>query len=288
VTGESPNTAVASQTVFRLTGASYAYADGLPALTDVSLRIGDGERVVILGANGSGKSTLIKVLDGLLFPQQGTFEAFGQAISEATMRDEQFGYRFRRRVGFIFQNSDAQLFSPTVREEIAFGPLQMGLSVAEIEERVEDIAELLQIGKLLDRAPYQLSGGEKKKVAIASSLIINPDVLLLDEPTSGLDPRSQYWLVELLQKLHDSGKTIISATHDLNLVPDIADRALVFSEEHRLIADGPVPDVLKNRGLLLRVNLVHENLHRHGSLWHTHPHSHDHPHDHSQESGGPV
>ncbi len=273
-----------AQAVFALEGVSYSYAENVPALVDVSLSVGAGERVAVLGANGSGKSTLIKMLDGLLFPEHGSFEAFGQPVTETAMRDDRYGFQFRRRVGFIFQNSDAQLFSPTVREEIAFGPLQMGLSIAEIEERIRDIAGLLEIAKLLDRPPYQLSGGEKKKVAIACALAINPEVLLLDEPTTGLDPRSQYWLVALLQKLHAAGKTLITATHDLTVVPDIADRALVFDETHRLVADGPVTEILQNTELLLSVNLVHEHWHRHGSLWHTHPHNHAHPHEHALDS----
>ncbi len=273
-----------SHAIFALDSVSYSYASNLPALEDVTLHIGRGESVALLGANGSGKSTLIKLLDGLLFPQKGTFEAFGSSITEAVLRDDQYGFQFRRRVGFIFQDSDAQLFSPTVRDEIAFGPLQMGLPILEVEERIRDISALLEIERLLDRVPYHLSGGEKKKVAIASSLVINPEVLLLDEPTSGLDPRSQHWLVELLQKLHSAGKTLVTATHDLGIVPAIAGRALVFSEGHRLVADGTVSEILRNTELLLRVNLIHEHLHRHGSAWHDHPHQHDHPHEHHGES----
>ena len=276
-----------AEPIFSLEGVTYAYSESLPALAEVTLSIGRGERVAVLGANGSGKSTLIKVLDGLLFPQRGAFTAFGQPITEMTMRDDRCSFHFRRRVGFIFQNSDAQLFSPTVREEIAFGPLQIGLSIAEVEARIEDTASLLEIAALLDRAPYQLSGGEKKKVAIASSLVINPEVLLLDEPTTGLDPRSQYWLVALLRKLHDAGKTLVIATHDLAIVPDIADRAIVFDESHRIVADGPIAEILQNTELLLGVNLVHEHWHRHGALGHTHPHAHDKPHDHTLEPGLP-
>jgi cobalt/nickel transport system ATP-binding protein len=121
-------------------------------------------------------------------------------------------------------------------------------------------------------------------VALASSLVVNPEVLLLDEPTSGLDPRSQHWLVQLLVRLHQAGKTLLTSTHDLNIVPSIADRALVFSEEHTLVADGPVREVLGDIGLLLRVNLVHEHLHRHGDLVHSHPHFHDRDHDHHHDT----
>ena len=270
---------------FRLTDVGYRYGEGVVALYGVSLTIGLGETVAILGANGCGKSTLIKMLDGLIHPQEGRIEAFGEALTEESLRDERFAYRFRRRVGFIFQNSDAQLFSPTVRDEIAFGPLQMGLSVEETERRIRDVAALLDIVRLLERPPFQLSGGEKKRVAIACSLAVNPDVLLLDEPTNGLDPRSQYALVELLVRLSGAGKTLITATHDLNIVPRIAARALVFSEEHTVVADASSQEILADLPLLLRVNLIHENLHRHGEIIHAHPHgqTHDHSHTHPTE-----
>jgi cobalt/nickel transport system ATP-binding protein len=271
----APDTGVPA---FRLSGVGYRYGEGVVALHGVSLTIGMGETVAILGANGCGKSTLIKMLDGLIHPQEGVIEAFGALLTEESLRDEKFAYRFRRRVGFIFQNSDAQLFSPTVRDEIAFGPLQMGLSVEETEGRIRDVAALLDIVRLLERPPFQLSGGEKKRVAIACSLAVNPDVLLLDEPTNGLDPRSQYALVELLVRLSAAGKTLITATHDLNIVPRIAARALVFSEEHTVVADASSQEILADLPLLLRVNLVHEHLHRHGEIIHAHPHVHEHDH----------
>ena len=282
-----PSASTDETPAFTLSNVSYAYGEGVVALRDVSLTIARGEKVAILGANGCGKSTLIKLLDGLLHPQSGTFTAFGEPVTETALRDEAFAYRFRRRVGFIFQNSDAQLFSPTVREEIAFGPLQMGLSREEIERRLADVVALLGIGRLLDRPPFQLSGGEKKKVAIASTLVVNPDVILLDEPTNGLDPRSQRWLVELLVALHAAGKTLVTATHDLSIVPEIADRALVFGEDHTLLAEGSSSAILADIPLLLRVNLIHEHWHRHGSLFHSHSHHHDAEHDHTHEADAP-
>src|SRR5207248_4787413 len=132
-----------------------------------------------------------KILNGLVHPRSGAFRAFGEEISERSLRDEARASLFRQRVGFVFQNADAQLFSSTVREEIAFGPVQMGLAAREIERRVADLAAMLEIEPLLDRPTFRLSGGEKKKVAIASVMAINPEVILLDEPTNGLDPRSQ-------------------------------------------------------------------------------------------------
>lgn len=269
--------------VFDLSHVGYHYGQGVMALQDVSFAVHPGEKIAILGANGSGKSTLIKMLDGLIHPQAGTLAAFGEPLTEAALRSDAFAHRFRRRVAFIFQNSDAQLFSPTVREEIAFGPLQMGLDREEVERRLHDVSGLLGIGPLLDRAPFHLSGGEKKKVAIAGALVINPDVLLLDEPTNGLDPRSQYWLVQLLVQLHQAGKTLITATHDLNIVSTIADRVLIFSEDHTLVADGASAEILQDLPLLLRVNLIHANLHRHDGLFHAHPHA-QRPHHHDLNS----
>ncbi len=273
--------AASTANAFSVQNVTYHYSTGVAALEDVTLTIATGEKVAILGANGSGKSTLLRLLNGLAFAQSGQISAFGTTLTEANLRDEQTAYRFRRRVGFIFQNADAQLFSPTVREEIAFGPLQMGLAQNEIIQRIADIAALVGIESLLDRAPFQLSGGEKRKVAIASALVVNPDALLLDEPTTGLDPRSQTWLVGLLKRLHTAGKTLVTATHDLALVPDLADRVFVFDEQHHLATHGPTHEILADTDLLVRVNLIHADWHRHGSLWHAHPHPTNTPHDHA-------
>jgi cobalt/nickel transport system ATP-binding protein len=237
----------------------YAYLERFTALDGVSLTVRRGERVALLGANGCGKSTLLKVLDGLVFPDAGSYRAFGEPVTEDNLEDEQFSMGFRSRVGFIFQNSDAQVFSPTVREEIAFGPLQLGQPREQATARVDDVLAMLGIAGLADRAPYQLSGGQKKKVAIASVLVMNPEVLLVDEPTAALDPRSQHWLIELLEQLGETGKTIVLATHDLDVLDRVADRCLVFSEDHRIVAEGTPAEVLADRELLLSVNLIHEH-----------------------------
>ncbi|MCU1453592.1 MAG: Sulfate-transporting ATPase [Acidimicrobiales bacterium] len=234
----------------------YAYLGRFPALAGVSLTVEAGEKLALLGANGCGKSTLLKVLDGLLFPDAGTYRAFGAEITETGLEDEQRNRGFRSRIGFIFQNSDAQVFSPTVREEVAFGPLTMGLDAAEVEARVHDTLAMLNIAPLAERAPYQLSGGEKKRVAIASVLAMNPEVLLFDEPTAALDPRTQGWLIELIVELNAAGKTIVLATHDLDTLPLLADRAVVFGEDHRLAATGPPDELLADHDLLLITNLA--------------------------------
>ena len=255
---ESPSARRAADEVFSCEDVHYSYLERFPALEGVSFSVSRGEKVALLGANGCGKSTLLKILDGLIFPDSGSFHAFGQPVTEDNLEDEQFSMGFRSRVGFIFQNSDAQVFSPTVREEIAFGPLQLGWKRKKVERRIDDVLGMLDIEGLADRAPYQLSGGEKKRVAIASVLVMNPEVLLFDEPTAALDPRTQQWLIDLIVELNQAGKTIVLATHDLDCLDVLADRALVIAEDHTLAADAPPADLLADRDLLLAVNLIHE------------------------------
>ncbi|MCU1360583.1 MAG: Sulfate-transporting ATPase [Ilumatobacteraceae bacterium] len=256
-----------AEPVLVVDGVSFSYLDRFPALVDVSLTVNRGDKVALLGANGCGKSTLLKILDGLAFADMGTFHAFGQSVTEDALEDEQFNHGFRSRVGFVFQNSDAQVFSPTVRDEIAFGPLNLGMSVDDTATRIRDTLTMLDIADLADRAPYQLSGGQKKRVAIASVLVMNPDVLLFDEPTAALDPRTQQWLIELIVELNHAGKTIVLATHDLETLDVLADHCHVFDESHRIIASGAPADILADRQLLLDVNLIHERTHLH------HPHA---------------
>ena len=242
--------------IYVLDGVSFEYGPSAPALREVNLTIAQGESVALLGANASGKTSLLRLLAGLASPTGGTITAFGLPLTAETLRDRGFAAAFRRRIGFVFQNADAQLFSPTVAAEVAFGPLQLGLEEAAVAARVHDTLALLGLEHLAERAPFHLSGGEKRKVAIASVLSLNPDVLLLDEPTTGLDPRSRAWLVRFLRTLRGAGKTIITATHDLDVVGRLADRAVVLGEDHRVWNDGPVGAVLADRGLLIRANLT--------------------------------
>jgi cobalt/nickel transport system ATP-binding protein len=212
--------------------------------------------LALIGANGCGKSTLLKLLDGLIFPSVGALYAFGSVVTEDLLEDEGFSRAFRSRVGLVFQNADAQVFSATVREEVAFGCLQLGMGREETVDRCSDVLSMLGISGLADRSPFQLSGGEKRRVAIASVLVMNPDVLLLDEPTAGLDPRTQQWLSDLIVELNEHGRTVVFATHDLDLVARTADRCIVLGEEHSIEAVGPPDRVLADDGLLIRANLV--------------------------------
>jgi cobalt/nickel transport system ATP-binding protein len=208
-------------------------------------------------------------------------EAYGQRLTEEGLARENVAQFFRSRVGFVFQNADVQLFCPTVWDEICFGPLQLGWQSDVIEQRARDVLRLFGIEHLKERAPYSLSSGEKKKVAIASVLSMNTEVLLLDEPENGLDPRTQAWLIEFLRELHREGKTLVTATHDLSMVDEVASRIVVLDESHQLIADGPTDDILKDQELLLKANLIHEHIHHHNGITHRHLHSHIFGHRHS-------
>ena len=273
-------------TIFDLRDVSYSYVGKIDALKDISFEVRRGEQISIIGSNGSGKSTLLAILNALIYPTSGEFYAFNNKIIEEvfdSVKDNEFRSFFRTKVGFVFQNSDIQLFCPTVFEEIAFGPLQLDVTPEEVKTRVEDVLEMMEITKLRDRAPHTLSGGEKKKVCIATVLVNNPDVLLLDEPSAGLDPRTQLWLVELLQELGRAGKTVITATHDLEIVERISQRSIVMGEDHRVKFDGSTAEVLDDLALLLSVNLIHKHTHLHGKSVHEHLHAHgkEHAHEHA-------
>lgn len=263
-----------TQPLLCLDNINFAYPSGDNVFKDLCVRINPGESVCLLGANGSGKSTLLKMLCGLIFAGKGSFNAFGHDITEARLEQDVFAKEYHRRVGFIFQNSDVQLFTTRVWDEIAYGPLQMGLSAAEVCQRVEDVLEMLNIQNLRERSPHRLSGGEKKKVAVASVLVLNPEVLILDEPTSGLDPKTERWLVDLLSALNQQGRTLVVSTHNLELAHAIASRCLVLSETHELVCDAPAHDILEDRELLMAVNLIDEYCHVHGEKQHVHRYTH--------------
>ncbi len=272
--------------IFQVKNVDYWYLEGKPVLNDISFQVHAGERVAMLGANASGKSTLLRLLDGLYFPRRGSILAFDTPITEDSVETPPFSRRFRQNVGLLFQNSEAQLFCATVEEELAFGPLQLELAAGEVECRVDDTLRLFGIEHLRRRSPQMLSGGEQRKVALASLITCGSRVILLDEPSTGLDPRTQQWLIELLDSLHHSGITLITATNDLSFAAEVSDRALVLSEDHRLVCDQPVMDVLHDLNLLMSVNLIHAHAHRHDGAIHLHPHLHQTWHDHSHEPAG--
>jgi cobalt/nickel transport system ATP-binding protein len=266
-------------TLFDLAGVGFRYQEA-EAIRSLTLQVAEGTRVALVGANGSGKSTLLRLLDALYFPDAGTIRFRGAALTEAAFAGEPFSRSFRRRVGLVFQNPDVQLFNPTVFDEIAFGPLQVGWPKEEARARVEDTMVRMRLSDLRHRAPQRLSGGEKKRVALASVLVMEPEVLLLDEPTAALDPRSRSEIIDLLVGWGDGSRSVIAATHDLDALEEIADRCCVL-DRGELVADGRPADILADTALLDRTNLIHLHRHHHGAQMHVHPHVHEH-HEHGR------
>ena len=264
-----------AEPLFSLNNVSFSYPGSIQGLCGISLSIKAGERTAIIGANGTGKSTLLTLLDALIFPQQGTFFLAGNEITAGRMDDAAFQRDFRKKVGFVFQNPDIQLFCPTVREDILFGPLQLGVPEKEIAARFDRVVALMRLAPLLDRSPHTLSLGEKKKAAIASVLVIEPEVLLLDEPTAGLDPQTMRDIIAVLQGAHAAGRTVVFATHDLHIVEEIADVIHVFGAGRTVIRTGTPEEILSDREFLQKNNLVHIHVHRHLHASHVHEHGHD-------------
>jgi cobalt/nickel transport system ATP-binding protein len=218
----------------------YAYPDGTSVLHGVSFRLTHGEAVAIIGANGAGKSTLLLHLNGCLFPQSGTVRIGDFPLNKGTLP------YIRRTVGLVFQDPDDQLFMPLVYDDVAFGPLNLGLPPEEVEARVMEALATVGAAHLKDRPPYRLSGGEKRAVAVAAVLSMSPAILVMDEPTSYLDPRTRRQLIELLKTFKH---TLIIATHDLDLVLDLCTRTIVL-KDGQVMADGPTLDTLQNEELL--------------------------------------
>ena len=266
----------AATPVFDLADVSFAYR-GVPALRNLSLQIPHGQRIALIGANGSGKSTLLRLLGGLIFPGQGQLSFNGENLTEAKLQDETFFFQFRRRVGVLFQNPDIQLFNSSVFDEVAFGPLQLRWPREQIRSLVEKTLEEMGIAALRDRAPHRLSGGEKKRVALASVLVLDPEVLLLDEPTATLDPNSDSQIIELLSSWASGGKTVVTATHDLDTLADISDQCYVLDSGH-VAGTGTPLEILHNIPLLTSARLLRLQRHGHKSgarTVHTHVHLED-------------
>lgn len=270
-----------NEIVYELRNISFAYSGRFPALERVDLAIGRGEKTALLGANGSGKSTLLLILAGLVFPSEGSIKFMNQDMGEGSFAAAPFRKFFRSRTGIVFQNSDTQLFNSSVADEVMFGLVQLKLSRKEIEERISGYMALMAIERLKDRHPQDLSIGEKKRVAIASVLAMEPEVILMDEPTAGLDPRTARHLIDAIQMFSEKGATIITATQDIHIVSEIADRVVVLGEDKRKVRDGRAEEILKDTAFLEEHNLIHMHAHKHEDTTHVHPHEHpDHHHSH--------
>ncbi|MFH1223897.1 MAG: ABC transporter ATP-binding protein [Pseudomonadota bacterium] len=245
--------------------------DDIPALNNITLSISEGDSVAIIGPNGSGKSTLLKLINGLVFAadtkgnnadandkntdsRRGYFFN-GQHITEKYLSNINAARTFHSTIGFVFQNPETQLFCSSVYEEVAFAPMQMGMNEEQTRLKVKKYLELLGIQKLSQRVPYFLSEGEKKKVALASVLVMEPKVLVLDEPMNGIDPKTKRFISELLVNLNREGKTIICATHDFEYVKGVFKRAVVLSENKTVIFDAQYDALMKDEPFLYANNL---------------------------------
>jgi cobalt/nickel transport system ATP-binding protein len=221
----------------------FSYPAGVKAINDVSLEIHRGERVALLGPNGSGKSTLILLIAGLLSPSKGEIKVFNEDTSSKSFQ------KLRQKIGIVFQDPDDQLFNQTVIEDVAYGPRNLGLPAETIQERCDHILEDIGISHLKNRPPHRLSFGEKKKVSLATALVLRPELLILDEPTANLDLLSRRALIDLLNELNAEGTSIVISTHDVEALPELADRVIVVSHGS-LLGGGEMHNVLQDAPLL--------------------------------------
>ena len=226
--------------VLELRGVEYVYPDGHAALRGIDLVVARGERVAVLGPNGSGKTTLVLHLNGILTPTSGTVAVDGSTTTQGDLRE------IRRRVGIVFQDPDDQLFMPTVRQDVAFGPANLGLRGDELDARVQDALEAVDMVDAADRPPHHLSFGQRRRVALATVLAMEPSVLVFDEPSANLDPFARRELAEVVQRL---GLTSLVVTHDLLYAAELCGRSLVL-DDGRVVADGPTLELLADARML--------------------------------------
>jgi cobalt/nickel transport system ATP-binding protein len=229
-----------SHHIVELKDVHFLYPDGTEALKGISFKVFHGESVGIAGANGAGKTTLLLNLSAHLIPTKGEISIGDVPLSKKTRQE------IRKKVGFVFQRPDDQLFMPTVYEDVAFGPINLGLSQEKVDERVRDALEIVGCLQLSNRPPHRLSEGQKRAVTIATVMAMNPDILVMDEPASSLDPRSRRQLINLLNGFKH---TKIIASHDLDLILDVCERCIII-QGGKVVADGPAEEILLNEPLL--------------------------------------
>lgn len=229
---------------------SYTYPDGTHALTNVNMEILKGQKVAIMGPNGAGKSTLFSHFNGLTEPTSGYLELDGKKMEY----DKKTLLEIRQKVGIVFQDPNDQLFAPTVKEDVAFGPMNLGLSYEKVEERVDEALELVGMKKFKDKTPHHLSGGQQKRVAIAGIIAMRPEIMILDEPTAGLDPQGVDQVLTILNNLNKEGMTIVISSHDIEMVNGFAEKIFVIYEGE-LLANGDRHEIFSDKELLKKAHL---------------------------------
>ena len=229
---------------------SYTYHDGTQALKNVNIKIRKGEKIAIMGPNGAGKSTLFSHFNGLNEPTSGHVEIDGEKI--IFERDELI--KVRQKVGIVFQDPNDQLFAPTVKEDVAFGPMNLGLDYDEVEKRIRESLEMVGMSGFEEKTPHHLSGGQQKRVAIAGIIAMRPDIMILDEPTAGLDPEGVDKVLDILNKLNTEGISIVISSHDIEMVNQFADKIFVL-HDGEIIAEGDKHQIFSNKELLKKAHL---------------------------------
>ena len=229
---------------------SYTYHDGTQALKNVNIKIRKGEKIAIMGPNGAGKSTLFSHFNGLNEPTSGHVEIDGEKI--IFERDELI--KVRQKVGIVFQDPNDQLFAPTVKEDVAFGPMNLGLDYDEVEKRIRESLEMVGMSGFEEKTPHHLSGGQQKRVAIAGIIAMRPDIMILDEPTAGLDPEGVEKVLDILNKLNNEGISIVISSHDIEMVNQFADKIFVL-HDGEIIAEGDKHQIFSNKELLKKAHL---------------------------------
>lgn len=229
---------------------SYTYHDGTQALKNVNIKIRKGEKIAIMGPNGAGKSTLFSHFNGLNEPTSGHVEIDGEKI--IFERDELI--KVRQKVGIVFQDPNDQLFAPTVKEDVAFGPMNLGLEYSEVEKRIKESLEMVGMSGFEEKTPHHLSGGQQKRVAIAGIIAMRPDIMILDEPTAGLDPEGVDKVLDILNNLNNEGISIVISSHDIEMVNQFADKIFVL-HDGEIIAEGDKHQIFSNKELLKKAHL---------------------------------
>jgi cobalt/nickel transport system ATP-binding protein len=238
--------------LFRLENISHQYSDGTLALNEVSLSFDKGERIALLGTNGSGKTTLLYHLNGILKPTSGKIYYEDKPLQY----DSKSLLELRKRVGFVFQDPNDQLFAPTVKQDVAFGPLNLGLPAAEVKKIVEEALATVGMAEFSEKPPHFLSLGQKKRVALAGVLAMQPEVIIMDEPTSNLDPRATSEILHLLLQLNkEAGITLLLATHDVDMVPLFANKLYILSKKGKLVSNGSPKELFSDTEMIRNVNL---------------------------------